>query len=423
MKNKCFIIIGLLLMFTKSFPNSSQLNVSLIANTLSKLKYAVNNNDFPSLSNFLADDYMYENIKSPMAITVLKQVIAQFPQIDSINVNESIIKRERIQLNVNLYTEKGISEKEIILDKNYRILQADIANIAIAGHGSEQGILEQNKGESRESLAGKVMPFWLSETGHIVVDAKVNGKKGNYVVDSGTSAYLMVNSEYDAYNSEKLERKPLGVSGTMDNAGKIKIESFEWNGIQLDNIEAISANIDHLGEKMKIPSFAGTIGYGFLQNYVVEYDYENNQLILWENASSIKEKYKIGKSQIIPMTMAYHIPIIIGKVGNKEIRFGLDCGAQGNMLEQKWEEELRENYNNLKKEILVGAENKGVSSTKVSMNNLNIMGNEYEMDFIFGNLFGGAHEVTLLDGLLGYPFLSYQKTAINFKDNELYFLE
>ena len=89
MKNKYFIVLGLFLLLTTSFPKSSKLDKSIISNTLSKLKYAVNNKDFSAVSNYLSDNYMYENFKSPMSTNILKQVIAQFPKIDSILLSNS----------------------------------------------------------------------------------------------------------------------------------------------------------------------------------------------------------------------------------------------------------------------------------------------------------------------------------------------
>ncbi|MDU8887238.1 hypothetical protein RXV94_13785 [Yeosuana sp. MJ-SS3] len=418
MKTKFGLIFALMLLFTLS--HSQELSVS---QTLEKLKFAFNNKDFSAISDHLAEDFNYQGIERPMSINILTQVMNQYPIIDSLVVIGSKNDKNKIYLDTKIYSKNGVSDRKIILDSNYNIIQADIAKIALQGHGATGSSSNENENNNPFKNDEKIiMPFWLTETGHIVVEAIVNGKKGNFIVDSGTSDNLMLNSQYSSYDTTKLSKKPLGVSGEVGDAGEVMIESFTWNKLIFNNIKAVVSNLDHLGKRTKIDEFAGTIGYGLLKNFIIEFDYNHSQLILWQNSSLVKKAYNIKSNQIVPLSMAYHIPVLQAKIGKQEIKLGIDCGAQGNMLETKWEKELKNSYSNVRKDKLGGAENNYVDVIKVSMKDIQIKERPYEMDFVFGNLFGGAHKVDMLDGLLGYRFLSYQKTVLNFKDNELYFL-
>jgi predicted aspartyl protease len=418
MKTKFILLFAFMLLFQLSY--SQKPSVSL---TLEQLRIAVNNKDFSAISNYLAEDFNYQGIGRPMSVNILTQVINQFPSIDSLVVISSKNAENKIFLDTKVFSKNGVSNTKIIMDSNFNLVQADIANIALQGHGATKSVSSENKNNNPFNENEYIkMPFWLTETGHIVVEATINGKKGNYIVDSGTSGNLMLNSQYSSYDASNLSKKPYGVSGQVDGVGEVIIENFNWNTMTFNDIKAIVSDLNHLAKRTKINEFAGTIGYGLLKNFIIEFDYEHSQLILWKNSSFLKEMYNIKPNQIVALSMAYHIPVLQAKIGVKEIKLGIDCGAEGNMLETKWEKELRNNYSNVRKDKLGGAENNYVDVIKVAMKDIIIKEKPYEMDFVFGNLFGGAHKVDLLDGLLGYRFLSYQKTAINFRDNELYFL-
>lgn len=387
------------------------------------LKEAVNEKDLSRVASHLADDYRYGETQRPMSVNILQQVIVQFPKIDSILIKNQQRSGNNIVLNTRIYAVNGTSDKTIILNSGYQIVQADIAAIAMQGHGGKPASPENTPVTGSGNIGIATLPFSISETGHMVVEAELNGVKGNFIVDNGTSGSLMLNSRFSTLEMEASTDAPLGVSGYIKEPGTVLVNRFRWEHLEFDSISAMAADLDHLGKNLNIPNFAGTIGYGILKAFIIEFDYQHQQLLLWPNATSLKTRYEIEPEQIVPLTMAFHIPVLQARIGNRKVRLGIDCGAQGNMLEKKWEEVLQAQFDQVRTETLGGAENNYVEVTKANVKNVTIRDNTFAFDFVFANLFGGAHKVDMLDGIIGYPFLSRQRTAINFRDNELYFLE
>lgn len=384
---------------------------------LHSLQLAINSRDFSLIESFLAPEYQYQTMSGSMARNVLSQVIAQYPKIDSVSVISALVKGSETTLSVVIHNENESSNSKIILDKNNSILRADIAEISIQGHTST------NEDPSSITSNGTLLfPFVLSETGHIVVEASVDGIMGNFIVDSGAGAYLLLNDQYRAYSSVPSERPPVGVLGQVKEAGITKINKFEWGELTLIELDASTANLVHLGEKMGVDNFAGIIGYEILKNQVVELDYDKSILRLWNSAESFTAKYPNVDESSVPFDMVFHIPVIEMTLGTEKLRFGLDCAAQGNLLLSRLEESMTPLLSDIRKEFLGGSDNNYQKVTKGQLNGLSILDRKYNMDFVFGDLFGGNHEVTMMDGLIGYPLLSSQKTAINFIDNKLHFL-
>ncbi|MEP1031904.1 hypothetical protein [Ekhidna sp.] len=384
---------------------------------LINLQLAVNNRDFSTIESFLAADYQYETMSGDMARNVLSQVITQYPKIDSITLISTMEQGNQTTLSVVIHNENESSNRKIVLDKNLNLMRADIAQISVKGHSSPNG--DPNPNIAKGTLT---FPFELSETGHIVVEASVNGVKGNFIVDSGSGGYLLLNDQFQTYASAPNQQPPVGVLGVVNDAGSTKIKRFEWGKLTLTKVEASTANLVHLEKKMDIENFAGIIGYEVLKNQVVELDYSTRQLTLWSSSESFNTKYPTMQEAAVPFEMVFHIPVIEVTFGSQKLRFGLDCAAQGNLLLSRLEESMTPQLSNKRTELLGGSDNNYKKVIKGQLKGVSILDRKYNMDFVFGDLFGGHHEVTRMDGLLGYPLLSSQKTAINFIDNKLHFL-
>ena len=402
---------------------SQQSNKQLTINeTLEQLKLAVNSKNYGIISQYLSDDYQYEDMKPPMSISILKQVIQQFPTIESMIINTTSRKEDQVFVDVTIRTTKNSNEKTIILDKENRIIRADIASLSMQGHGNSSNSKSKKvRKDNTEGSFFKSMPFYISES-QMVVEATINGKSGNFVVDSGTPMALMLNSNFHSFNGSKSKKNLMDVSGDMSNTYDVNIETFEWNGLVFNDVKAISTDLDDLGRRLKVKSFAGTIGYALLKDYIVDFDYENNQLKLWSDRDSMKKHYGIKSNQIIPFTMAHHLPVIKAKIDGKEFRFGLDCGAETNMIDPAWKDDLEGKYEIIGIRQLSGAGTNHRDVLKVSMHDFTLNNSEYTMNFMFAKLYGGEHEVTMIDGLIGNQFLAYRKTIVNYVDNELYLI-
>ncbi|MCX2719630.1 hypothetical protein [Lentiprolixibacter aurantiacus] len=385
--------------------------------TVAILVKTVNTRDFSKIEDLLADNYQYQEYGNPMASNILKQVIIQYPEIRDYEIISTSYRDNEIGVEVNFTTEKGREKKLIQLDKDHKLLRADIASITLAGHPEKKDNQSSSENISKEPF--EEISFQLTGTGHMIVEASVNGRKANFIVDSGTAGQLMLNAEYYDMAGSTSQNMPMGVTGKMQGVRELIVDQFVWNNMEFKELDAHIAEISHLGRNIGVENFGGTIGYGILKDFAMDLDYKQGILKLWRDTEAMRGTYGITKDRTLPMSMAMHIPIIEVNIADKIVKLGIDSGAEGNMLNKEWEVKLNGSYNNIRKDKLGGAENNYVTVTKVSLNDIQICKNEYEMDFIFADLFGGNHKVNLLDGLIGYPFLSAQQTILNLKDNEI----
>jgi len=135
------------------------------------------------------------------------------------------------------------------------------------------------------------------------------------------------------------------------------------------------------------------------------------------------ESYKgFKRMKTIQFRMNGHIPILIVKIGKKKYKFGIDSGAEANVLDYGTYQKLKPHqYKDLiestiqsvgdKKVNVVSGNIKSIVTGKVQYDNLR---------FIFTDMdrFNDAYGVQL-DGLLGYPFLKERLHSIDFQNKEL----
>lgn len=106
-----------------------------IAATLETLRQSVNAHDFARLEPSLADNFTYQGNDAGMSQMIMRQVVAGFPtQLSAINVISISETEEAWEIAVGLESAADTDQRMIRLTKNYRLLQADIADIQLAGH-------------------------------------------------------------------------------------------------------------------------------------------------------------------------------------------------------------------------------------------------------------------------------------------------
>lgn len=388
--------------------------------SLNALISAINKRNFSLIESHLSSEFRYSTYDGNMGKAIFKQVIEKFPKIDSIKKISKVVKIQETSVSVAIHYNSKVEYKKIIYDHQYKIKQADIAEIAIGGHNNQ--FAESKRPSTNSKLVKKVFPFIISKTGHIVVSAKINGHEGNFVVDSGLGGFLLLNERFATFKKENSKNSSLGVFGKIEGAYDTTIDSFIWKNYNLGKTKVTVANLEHLGERMSIDNFAGAIGFELLKNQIVEFDYDKKQLTLWQSKKEFEENYSNSNITSVGLKMIFHIPAIDFQVGKHTLRLGIDSGAQGNILLPHLETKLQPFLINKLSEKVGGADNNYRLARKVEIKNMKILNQKFSMDFLIENLFGGNHEVTMMDGLVGYPFLSSQPIAINFIDNQLYFI-
>lgn len=260
--------------------------------------------------------------------------------------------------------------------------------------------------------------------GLILVEAKLNGKKGWFILDSGAPD-LVINTAH--YNG-KLHTSKKNATGAT---GRIAIKettvtSFEWNGFKLQDYNAIAFDQTHLERPFNL-TIVGLIGAKLIQDYEMFIDYEKRKLTLFKKGYS-KYHQQIKPTHTIPFTLSRHLATINVKIKGQTYTFQLDTGAMGNTLSEKILDKLSEkdDYQLLGTIPLAGAGKKLVQAKRIALNKFKTNTLAFDkMGFIVMNIARLQKRLpNLSGGVLGFPFLSSKKrVSINYKTQQIHFWE
>lgn len=258
-------------------------------------------------------------------------------------------------------------------------------------------------------------PFELID-GMIVVEAEINKKRGHFILDTG--APLMI---VNAKSSPQANVAAKGISEAFW-VKEIKIKSFEWAGLRTEEIDAIQMDISHL-EKATDRTLLGLIGYDMLKDFEMLIDYENH-IIRFFNAKKNDLHDNFSPSTSVPFIIENHLPIIKVKIGKKKLYFGLDTGAEVNLIDLSIKDKIDETLlSPLQIEEIQGVDKvvHEVFATHVSSTTVKDLDFD-DMKYLFTDMSHLRDNSTFqLDGLLGFPFFSQRKCSINYKKKRIYF--
>lgn len=387
---------------------------------VSSVVKAVNQGSIDGIDNDLAQDFTIAGQKGAIARIVLKQLISQLN--DKI-VDYTFIDRENeahLKLNY-IFNYERLGEKRafFIFDKENKIKEMSLLSMEVKTMSGESNV-EKSKEKYIDvpfQLAGKL----------ILVDVNLNGKPQKFILDTG-SPKVVLNSKYLNKNDKETRlSSSKGVNGNISGMDIENVESLDFYGIQLKNQDVLSMDLSHLEEELGT-QFCGLLGYEFIKDYDILFDYANQNLTLIEAAyleDYINLKIKGLVSDGIPFKMEKHLPVIDFSVGEKIYNVAIDSGAESNLLDFKYSAQLQPFLKDTKQNNTIGADGLQKSTTKsvipVSRIGENIFNNT---DLILTDIshINNAYKSNL-DGIIGNPILSQQKVILSYSKNQLFFIK
>ena len=272
---------------------------------------------------------------------------------------------------------------------------------------------DRDKGDHTYSFEGiKKVDFEL-DGGIILVEALLNNSTQTFVLDSGAPGLILNN-----YYKEKGKKEQVtGINGTAQ-AYSVEIENFEWAGISYPKMEAISMDLSHL-ETITKRKISGLIGYELIKDFEVFLDYEASAIQIKSVGNSSTENLQPLVS--FPLFFENHLPVIEAKIGEENLRFGLDTGAEINLLNVQLSSRIAKMATDPKvyrKIYGVGKNNEPTQIIKVSVTKLQRAAYR-EMNYVLTDFSSILSDGTNIDGILGFPFLSSCKFSIDFKTQQL----
>ena len=122
------------------------------------------------------------------------------------------------------------------------------------------------------------------KTKHYLIEAKVNGIKGKFILDTGASNSCICISLEDKFKviSQKSKEKASSANSEMTHT-KISKSNIIQIGKWKDKINLISFDMNHINNALsqkKVPPIDGIIGADALKKSKAVIDYESNKLYL-----------------------------------------------------------------------------------------------------------------------------------------------
>ena len=392
-----------------------------IAATLETLRQSVNAHDFARLEPALAESFTYQGNDAGMSQMIMQQVVAGYPtQLSAIRIISISETDDAWEVAVGLESAADTDQRMVRLTKDYRLWQAVIADIQLAGHAPAAP-----KSQSITAVpAATAIPFTLAKN-LIVVEAEINGVFGNYMVDTGAQT-VVLNSRY--FGPDDIETvvmdhaPPSGVNGDMQDVRGALDLTLNWGSIKIEGLRGLVTDLAHLEKSIGVP-IVGLIGYNVLERFQIQFDYAAQELTLYRLDDDFRPLVENGLGEPVRITefdMVSHIPVFPVRIAGYELRMGLDSGAAGAMLFERWQAPLDGKYEFIERTELRGGDKNVQMGDVVRIDNMQVQDIDYpDQTFRFNDIAAYSDESVPMDGLLGYEFLKTHPTAINFRAREL----
>ncbi|MEX0966384.1 MAG: pepsin/retropepsin-like aspartic protease family protein [Bacteroidia bacterium] len=383
---------------------------------------AINNQSSTNLNNHLSDDFTMAGQKGETAKLVLAQLLSQLgenvkshEEVNQNKLNEGLELKYRIE-----YEKMGIKEATFIFDKNNMIKGLNLFKIEVKTLNDKSEIKKPNKDIIE-------VPFYMAGN-LIAVNVLLNGEKRTFILDNG-SPKVILNSKYFSgkERSQRTISSSKGVSGNISGMDIENVEQLDFGGIQLINQEVITLDLSHLEEKLDTDIY-GLIGFDLIKDYDIIFNYKTLKLTFIN--PDIFEKYRDenllhNNLSSVPFMLEGHIPVVEAQINNKTLAFGIDCGAESNLIDDHLIQSLKGQVKRIKTDRLVGAENNPKEIKIGKIKNTLVGKKEFKnLPTAFSDISHLNEAYGLkLDGLIGYQVLSKQRTLLSFARKEMIFIE
>lgn len=190
--------------------------------------------------------------------------------------------------------------------------------------------------EIESNFETDTIPFTYSNSGHILIDVKVQGSEKVYpfIVDSGASNMLFGNNsaELDAENTSFGIGR--GSSGNYFFTKIKKIDSLKFGSTSFKNVSF--KETDHNFDCTE--KIYGLIGTGLMHNFIWQIDFENKLIILAKSINDFEFNKNRLEFNLRQNQFSHHlsIPLKLSKQSST-IAASIDLGNSGNLSIDEYE--------------------------------------------------------------------------------------
>lgn len=171
------------------------------------------------------------------------------------------------------------------------------------------------------------VPFELVSN-HIYLKAEVNDSLYlNFLLDTGAqTSYLDLSKAFEL-KIKKVDRQKVRRVSFSDDVSFFRLDSIKIGNLAIFDQDVVGISLSPLN-KFEGTAFDGILGYDFLQRFVVEIDYINQILTIYE-----PDKFNYtGEGEVLKLDLGWYLPKVKAVVdGEHEEMFEIDTGSRNSL--------------------------------------------------------------------------------------------
>ncbi len=256
--------------------------------------------------------------------------------------------------------------------------------------------------------------------GMILVKASINYQSGFFILDTG--APMLVLNQINRPGA--LAQSTAAGCSSVFNVGESTVRHFSWAGIEKYEFKVLVTDLSHLEAAVGC-KILGLIGYNLFRNHEIFIDYERQRLILFPSDQNLLHR-ALSPIYTSDISMHDHLPVIEFSIDGRVLRFGLDTGAETNLIDRCVVASLdKDLIDTLDKRKIQGLDKEVrtvpvIRIRKSSWNNAPM----HQLNYMVIDLCHlNSADAPSINGILGFPFLRSLKLSINYRKGKIYLWE
>jgi len=382
---------------------------------------SLNTKSTESLKEKLSEDFSIAGQKGEIARMVVTQLFSQLND-EVTSFRESSQKRKDYSLTLKYdvdYKGRGRTEATFIFNADNLLTELELFSMEVKTMNSQTEVQQPES---------KVIEIPFSMAGKLIsVPVKLDGQEKNFLLDSGSPKTILNSNHLENQSEHKTISASKGIGGNISGMNIQNVEHLEFSGITLQNQDVLTMNLKHLEEELETEIY-GLIGYDLIKDYDILFDYDARKITLI--STGFYESYldtNLPSTNLvrIPLQMKGHIPVVECQINTKTLSFGIDCGAESNLIDDDLFISFKKQLKKIGTDSLSGADGTSLLVKKALVKNLHIGDTEFKnMPTLFSDIshLNKGYNMNL-DGLVGFEVLSRQKTLISYKRAEMVFID
>ncbi|WP_404340193.1 aspartyl protease family protein [Pseudoalteromonas mariniglutinosa] len=126
------------------------------------------------------------------------------------------------------------------------------------------------------------LEFEMSQTGHQIVEAKINGKLLRFILDTAAGSSVLSKACLIELGIQEVssKEKASGLGTSEHEMGDIVVPEIELGGTLFGSTEFVSLNLEHVQAAGGEKGVHGLLGSPFFSKYAAIIDFGSNQVVL-----------------------------------------------------------------------------------------------------------------------------------------------